>query len=207
VGQFASYLWSNGATTSTLVVDTTGSFSVTVGDGLGCNGTTAMLHTVENPLPVVDFDRGVNGELFATGGFTTYQWFIDGDLVPNESDSAWIQVLLQSGNIQVCATDVNGCSGCSDIKNIIWESVAAALRPSLTLAPNPTRDRVVLSLTNVQPHEVASATVADLMGRSLQAIAVSAEMTADLTGLAAGTYLVQVRLHSGAVVSAPVVKN
>lgn len=207
VGQFASYLWSNGDTTSTLVVDATGDFSVTVGDGAGCTGSTFTLHATENPLPVVDFEPSGMGELSATIGFVSYQWFIDSNLVSNENGSIWVQAALQSGNIRVCATDTNGCTACSDEKVIIWESISNALNEKVVLAPNPTRDQVAISLKNMANHEVAAATVSDLAGRVVLSLVPAAEMVADLSALAPGTYLVQIRLMSGAVVSAPVVRN
>lgn len=50
---YASYLWSSGETTQSLVVDTTGSFSVTVADVNGCQATDSifvnLITAVENP--------------------------------------------------------------------------------------------------------------------------------------------------------------
>ncbi len=47
----SSYLWSNGATTNSIVVNASGSYSVTVTDVNGCQATSASVSTVVNPLP------------------------------------------------------------------------------------------------------------------------------------------------------------
>lgn len=47
----ASYLWSNGATSNSIVVNASGTFAVTVTDANGCQATSASVTTVVNPLP------------------------------------------------------------------------------------------------------------------------------------------------------------
>ncbi len=47
----SSYLWSNGATTKSIVVNASGSYSVMVTDANGCMATSGSVTTVVNPLP------------------------------------------------------------------------------------------------------------------------------------------------------------
>lgn len=47
----SSYLWSNGATTNSIVVNASGSYSVMVTDANGCKATSGSVTTVVNPLP------------------------------------------------------------------------------------------------------------------------------------------------------------
>ncbi|PWT99543.1 MAG: hypothetical protein C5B52_10480 [Bacteroidetes bacterium] len=74
----ATYLWSTGATTQTISVNTTGSYSVTVTQG-GCTGSDAVNVTV-NPLPTVDLGpdaticSGNNLTLDAGNPGATYLW-------------------------------------------------------------------------------------------------------------------------------------
>lgn len=51
-GSYASYLWSTGATTQTISVNTAGTFTVTVTNSGGCTGSASVTTTV-NPLPTV----------------------------------------------------------------------------------------------------------------------------------------------------------
>ncbi|MFZ4522018.1 MAG: GEVED domain-containing protein [Bacteroidales bacterium] len=56
-GSFASYIWSTGATTQTISVNSAGNYSVTVTDGFGCT-SSATVTTVVNPLPVIGLNVG-----------------------------------------------------------------------------------------------------------------------------------------------------
>ncbi len=47
----SSYLWSNGATTNSIVVNASGTYSVTVTDGNGCQASSASVSAIVNPLP------------------------------------------------------------------------------------------------------------------------------------------------------------
>lgn len=74
----ASYLWSTTDTTRSILVKTGGTYSVTVGDTLGCSNTGNIVITV-NPLPNIDAGQdihvclGDSVQLNVTGG-TGYTW-------------------------------------------------------------------------------------------------------------------------------------
>lgn len=53
-GAYTNYLWSNGATTPSINVNSTGSYTVTVDNGTICSGFSEISVNV-NPLPVVSF--------------------------------------------------------------------------------------------------------------------------------------------------------
>ncbi|MCY1636480.1 hypothetical protein, partial [Marinifilum sp. D737] len=63
----ASYLWSNGATSQTITVNTSGNYSVVVTDGNGCSATDDVNVTV-HPNPIVDL--GTDQETCAGGTIT-----------------------------------------------------------------------------------------------------------------------------------------
>ena len=74
-----TYSWSNGATTNSIMVSTTGIYSVTMTDVLSCSARASKAVTV-NPIPVVtstasasSICRGENITLTA-GGASTYTW-------------------------------------------------------------------------------------------------------------------------------------
>ncbi|MBK9048016.1 MAG: hypothetical protein IPL74_15505 [Bacteroidetes bacterium] len=75
---FASYLWSNGASTQTISVATTNTYTVTVTNAGGCPDTDAFVFTVNpNPTPVISGQTsicsGTNASLNA-GTFISYLW-------------------------------------------------------------------------------------------------------------------------------------
>lgn len=75
---FSSYLWSNGATTSSVTVSASGSYSVTVTDANGCFATdTATLSNFTAPSfhgPNQTVCPGTNATFAATPGFSSDLW-------------------------------------------------------------------------------------------------------------------------------------
>lgn len=110
---YNAYLWSTSDTTSTITLNSSGTFSVTVTDSNGCFGQTSAALTVNN-LPVVNItgDNGIcQGEsstLNAGSGFSTYSW-------SNAGDGPTITVNT-GGTYAVTVTDANGCSNSDDIE-------------------------------------------------------------------------------------------
>jgi hypothetical protein len=106
-----SYLWSNGATTSSIVADASGDYSVTVTDN-GCSATSSVVTVTENTLPVVSISadgptalcEGESVNLTAAGA-SSYLW-------SNGATSASITVMV-SGDYSVTGT-TNGCSSVSN---------------------------------------------------------------------------------------------
>lgn len=104
-----SYLWSNGATTQSISVSSTGNFAVTVSNGSGCSATSSSVAvTVFQPQPssitasgATNFCQGGNVTLTANGG-SSYLW-------SNGSVSQSITVNA-SGNYSAQVTDANGCT-------------------------------------------------------------------------------------------------
>ncbi len=101
------YLWSNGATTAAITVNTGGTHTVTVTNSFGCSKATSRVVTV-NPLPVpvitpngpTTFCQGGSVVLTASGG-TGYVW-------SNGATTAAITINA-SGNYAVTVTNSNGC--------------------------------------------------------------------------------------------------
>ncbi len=106
----ASWLWSNGATTQSINVTSSGSFSVVVTDAKGCQSveSAATIVTV-NPLPIATitpdgpttFCQGGSVTLTASGG-SSYLWS-NGATTPSIAVTA-------SGNYTVQVTDGNSCT-------------------------------------------------------------------------------------------------
>ncbi|MCX6256555.1 MAG: hypothetical protein NTW49_01420 [Bacteroidia bacterium] len=102
----STYLWSDGATSQVLQVETAGSYSVTVTNN--CGILSDNIHVGQYPVSVVNLgpdtlsiNAGESATLDAGTGFIQYHW----------SDGSSLQTLLVSnqGWYKVTVTDVNGC--------------------------------------------------------------------------------------------------
>ena len=115
----ATYLWSTGATTQTIRVNTAGTYMVTVTNAAGCDHTDAIVITT-NPQPILNLGANINScvgntiTLDAGNVGATYLW-------SNGSVSQTIQV-TQSGNYSVAVTNALGCTS-RDTINVNFNAV------------------------------------------------------------------------------------
>lgn len=105
---FASYLWSTGATSASINVTASGTYSVTVTNAQGCQVSASQVVTV-NPLPVVSITQtpnsctGVNVTLTATPGYASYSW--------NQGlGTGNPKTVTSNGNYRVTVTNSFGCT-------------------------------------------------------------------------------------------------
>ncbi|MBL7798809.1 MAG: PKD domain-containing protein [Saprospiraceae bacterium] len=154
-----TYLWSNNATTSSISVATSGTYTVQVTDANGCTYTTDSVTVTVLPLPTASIsgpaficDAGCV-TLSATTGFGyTYQWLDHTNTPIGGEVNATISVcdfnLLPAYSVIV--TDANGCSATS-----AQHTVSLATSPSfvVTTAPAPPCEGspVTLTITSPQP--------------------------------------------------------
>ena len=106
-GGFASYLWSNGATTSSINVSQTGVYSVTATDANGCTATSGQpFQSLPLPSPVINGPAAICGgsAVFSvTGGvFTQINWST-GETTSNITIS-------QTGTYTVTVNNATGCT-------------------------------------------------------------------------------------------------
>lgn len=114
-----SYQWSNGATSSSIQVTTSGSYSVTVTDGSGCSATSSPITITVNQGPSTPVVTPNGPTSFCAGGSVTlsagsngsYQW-------SNGATSSSI-VVTTSGTYSVTVTS----SGCSATSNPVTVTV------------------------------------------------------------------------------------
>jgi gliding motility-associated-like protein len=112
----ASYMWSTGETTMTIVPPGPGSYVVTVtNSGFGINCTATGTYNVTNSAPVVvtlgsdvvqcDGDPTITIDPGSIG--TAYQW--------NTGETTQSITTNQGGTYTVTVTDANGCTGSDDL--------------------------------------------------------------------------------------------
>lgn len=122
-GLFANYDWSTTASTASINVGTSGTYSVTVTDINGCvEDTTAIITVNSLPSPIlsnVQFCAGDSALLYP-GNFDSYEW--------NTLSTDSSIYVYTTGNYAVIVTDENGC------QNQANSVVTAYTLPNPTLA-------------------------------------------------------------------------
>ena len=108
--------WSNGSTSPSISVNTSGTYTVTVTDNNGCSGNASQ-SVVVNPLPAVliagtlSICDGSTTTLSSSGVFSSYNW-------SNGSTQSAITIGT-SGNYVLTVTDNNGCSNSSSVQLVV----------------------------------------------------------------------------------------
>ena len=114
-GTYSEYLWSTGATTSSISVATTGDYSVQVVNANGCIGSDTMRVAV-NSVPTVDLGNDITqcggNVTIDAGSFAGYAWS-NGTTSQNITTST-------SGTFSVVVTDANGCEDTDEITVSIY---------------------------------------------------------------------------------------
>ncbi|MBJ6116940.1 T9SS type A sorting domain-containing protein [Pontibacter sp. BT310] len=126
----SSWLWSNGATSQSITVDASGTFTVQVTDGNSCISASSEPVTVTvNPLPTVSitptgplqFCEGNSVVLvptaLPTGDTFTYAWFNAAD--NSEVETTKDYVATTSGDYYLVVTNQNGCKQTSQTLTVI----------------------------------------------------------------------------------------
>lgn len=117
---FDGYEWNDVdmTTDSFIVVHTSGTYTVTVEDVMGCQNSTNQIVTV-NSLPVIDGGAdhaiciGDSTQLDANGG-DSYLWIFDPTIDDHADPMTWVYPTTTT-TYEVVGTDVNGCKDTGDI--------------------------------------------------------------------------------------------
>ena len=185
-----SYLWSTGATTPSITVNSTGTYSVTVTDNTGCSGTSADVDVVVNPLPIPNVTVNGNLELcenetvdLISDPFSSYAW-------SNGSTSQQVTI-SEPGEYEVTVTDANGCTATSSSISVTQTEVLISSSSSTELCAGQTLD--------------LTASAGDTYQWQLNGVNIPGETTNTLTVASAGNYTVVVEIGSCTIVAEEVV--
>ena len=125
----STYLWSNSATTQTINVSSSGTYSVVVTNAAGCTGTGSVNVTINTP-PTVNLGPDVTQcdgsvTLDALNPGSTYAW--------STSETTQTIIASSTGTYSVVVTDANGCTGMDQI------NITINIPPSVNLGNDITQ--------------------------------------------------------------------
>jgi hypothetical protein len=185
-----SYIWTGGATTSTLNVTASGTYNVTVSNSWGCTATASSAVTIlaaPNVNLGADITVALNQTVVigVTPGYTSYLW----------STGATTNTITVTGSdlgvgqhvIWASASMTNGCSATDTlIVNVTWASEINELSfdGNFAVYPNPASDKVfVISENGTAADEILVVNIlGEILSTELRTISI------DVSSLPSGIY-------------------
>ncbi|MCJ8292459.1 MAG: T9SS type A sorting domain-containing protein [Crocinitomicaceae bacterium] len=130
-----SYVWSTGSLSSSITVNTTNIYYVTVLSSLaGCSVVLEQDVTVTPlPNPVVNF----NGQDLSTGTFSTYQWNFNGTPISGGTSQNLDPIASGNGQYTITVTNSSGCESTSSVYNLTDLGFDENNLYSIAIYPNP----------------------------------------------------------------------
>ncbi len=134
---FTSFLWSNGQTTQSIVVNSAGTYTVVVSSG-SCSDTSAAITVTVNPAPPVP-TISISGDTLFSSATTNIQWYLNGSPLVGATSPQYVPA--QNGNYLVTVTDASGCSSSSAPYNYLSTGITLINSNSeITVFPNPMKE-------------------------------------------------------------------
>jgi len=134
----SSYLWSNGSTTQSIFVSTTGTYICTITSADGCESPPSdPIEITVNPLPNTPTITPNNSTTFCEGdsiilaaptGFDSYLW--------SNGETTQSITITDSGTYDVIITDTNGCTSAPSASIVTTLNVTST--PSITAQSSTT---------------------------------------------------------------------
>jgi|GEM_PF-2111556 len=135
----ATYLWSNGDTTSTLLVTSTGNYSVTVTGPTGCTASASVLITI---YPKPNLGPDVTDSICPSSKADLYNYFVNSGLTLTYSTATPASV--DTGTYTVIGTNSNGCTDTALITIIYRQKPSAGGNKTDSVCPGYTYNLTAL---------------------------------------------------------------
>lgn len=155
------YAWSNGQTTPSIIVKTTGIYMVNVFNDSNCSKQSDPIEITVHPAPEKPTATFINDTLFSSSDYGN-RWGLIGSAV---TDTSRAFRPTKSGTYYVVVSDSNGCENRSDNIEVMVQSSSISNHEvlSFSVAPNPAHHEIEIHL----PSQHGSITVFDVTGKSI----------------------------------------
>ena len=115
-----SYLWSNGATTQSITVNASGTFTVVVKNANGCSSATSATTTVTvNPLPATPTIGASGATTFCAPGSVTLTSIAATSYLWSNAATTQSITVSASGTFTVVVKNANGCSSAASAATVV----------------------------------------------------------------------------------------
>ncbi len=192
---YASHHWSTGDATRQICVTASGTYSVTVLSVHGCSGTSlGEVVSFLPPPPTPGIVRSGN-TLVATVPSASHEWRRDGVPIPGATSDSL--PLTRIGSYTVTVVSAGGCTATSVpfLVDSLLDVEALPAGFSITVHPNPVRDRAIVTLTSGR-HTTVDLALIDIHGRICltRRVGIDAGVsttTMDMSSAPAGTWFLR----------------
>jgi hypothetical protein len=212
---YTEYQWSNGATTQSITVTTTGEYSVTISQGKSTSTYTSKPIKIDViPQPSQPEIKRENEKLLSSPGYV-YQWFLNEQVISGATEREYTPT--QDGSYTVIITNERGCATLSKPMHYTIGNSAAKVAVKGTdpiVYPNPTTGTFILafpveaSTENTESHLEVS--VANAFGQIVYqeetALRSDNSVSLDVSFLHTGVYLLKVK-QGGKVYNKKIMKE
>lgn len=123
-----SYLWNNGDTTQSIIIDSTGNFYVQIADTNSCNNFSSIYNVVVNPIPNPQIILS-GDSIFCTGSSVDLSILDIGNYLWSNGATTQSVTITQSGTYSMIFTSDSSCVGLSD--TVIINTVPAVVSGSI----------------------------------------------------------------------------
>jgi hypothetical protein len=181
-----TYQWSNLATTADVVIDSAGSYAVTVTDGNGCSNSDAISINVNPEINIGLSDSAtinVAGDsmVLDAGTWVSYLW--------STGETTQQITVSTSGTYSVTVTDASNCSN-SDQINVMVTNTANVDIENVNIYPNPASDIVTIDAADWL-HQVSSIEIYNQLGQLVQVKHGQATNQINIQDLTNGMYIIR----------------
>ncbi len=179
---YANYLWNDGSTGQNRTVTTAGTYWVLNEDTCHSRVDTFIVEVYDFIPPVISVDSFT---LRTSASYTTYQWLLNGNIIPGATDSTYI--VMENGNYQVIVSNEYGCkdtSGVYEITNVGIDNIRQ-LAGRIRVYPNPANSIVYINAPIAVNFYLCS-----IQGKVLKQVEQSDRVS--LQDLAEGIYFLQI---------------
>ncbi len=182
----ASYVWSNAATTASIVVTTPGDYSVTVTYTNGCTSTSSPVTISNSTAPAVP-QITYNGafDLQSTVA-VAYQWLLAGVEIAGANSQFYTPT--ENGIYTVIVSNENGCTSVSLPYEWLITSLNKNSNSNLAIFPNPSQNHISVVW---ESEKIKSVQIYDLLGNLVQ-IEYDNFYKINVSNLSSGNYFVKI---------------
>ena len=176
-----------------------GTYSLALSNGACTSTIVPLIVVVVNPKQIIEIEP-FEATIRATEGFTSYQWFSNGDLLPNEN-SRILQNFVVGDSYTVVGTDEFDCST-DPSPAFTATSTTRVPIPNFHLRQNPVTTELTIHTSSPWSHSL-SCTIYDSQGAIVinhKGATTDYEISVDVTSLPAGSYQVVLQNSAGKAV-------